>query len=83
MRFPHLCKLTTALTAARDGAPAEPGGGLSAASCAYTGRQHKAAAPAVSREEQRKRFGRLARRSKAGASAAEVPKRERDGCQCK
>ncbi len=45
------------------------------------GRQQKAAAPAMSREEQRKRFERLAKRSKAGASAAEVPKRERDGHQ--
>lgn len=46
------------------------------------GMQKKAAAPAMSKEEQRKRFELLAKRSKAGASAAEVPKRERDGHQC-
>lgn len=46
------------------------------------GRQKKAAAPTMGKEEQRKRFELLAKRSKAGASAAEVPKRERDGHQC-
>ena len=75
MRFPHLCKQTTALTAVSRGTPAEPEDGLSAASCAYTGRQHKAAAPAVSKEEQRKRFERLAKRSAASGQriAAALP----------
>ena len=45
------------------------------------GRQKKAADPTMSKEEQRKRFEQLAKRSHAGASAAGVPKPERDARQ--
>ncbi len=50
------------------------------------GRQKKAAAPAMGKEEQRKRFEQLAKRSAASAkrstSAAEVPESKRDRQQC-